>query len=68
MPAPPGCNMPTEISEPKEILIYKALRKIHCDRKKESHECYGSLIIDAKGITLCCPVCGDARKTYPRGA
>ena len=58
-----ACLMPTPIVG-KEAEIYKRLRTI-CDKNRKSHDCSGRLIIDRNGITLACPLCGDARKTYP---
>jgi hypothetical protein len=50
----------------KEAELYQLLRNRHCDQRLESHECAGRLIIDRNGITLACPLCGDARKAYAK--
>lgn len=61
------CGIPQEI-DAGEATIYLTLRETHCDRKLASHECAGRLTIDKNGITLACPLCGDARAFYPADA
>lgn len=56
------CLMPDPISEPERDL-WKALHTLKCDRKRESHQCRGTITITATDVTLQCPVCGDSRST-----
>lgn len=60
----PTCLVPGTMP-PEDAEIYLTLRGIHCDRKKQSHECSGRMIIDRNGLTLACPLCGDSRALYP---
>lgn len=38
--------------------VEQAVRKSHCSRKGEGHECVGTCTISPKGIHLSCPLCG----------
>lgn len=63
--APNLCLVPRPMPV-REAERYRKLRALHCDRKRESHDCSGRMIIDRNGVTLTCPLCGDARKAYPK--
>lgn len=58
------CAIPGRIRA-KEATLYRKLHEAHCARKAEpGHTCSGRLTIDRNGITLRCPLCGDARRVY----
>lgn len=59
------CLMP-EPMDPQEADIYRLLRRSHCDRKKSSHECAGTLSIGPRGLILNCPLCGDVAQWWPK--
>lgn len=59
------CLVPEKLDAPHTHL-YQKIRSLHCDRNKESHACSGRIIIDRNGVTLSCPLCGDARSVYPK--
>lgn len=63
--APHGCRMPSVMEARVEKVLVR-LREIHCAGKMGSHECSGRLIVDRNGMTLSCPLCGDAREVYGR--
>lgn len=56
-----SCLVPTPI-DPKEVDLWQKLHTLHCDRKRESHRCRGSITVTATAVTLNCPVCGDSRR------
>ena len=51
------CLMPKKLGA-DHTRLYRRIRALHCDRKKESHECSGRMVIDRNGVTLTCPLCG----------
>lgn len=57
------CHMPKRL-DALHTELYQKVRHLHCDKDRESHECQGRVTIDRNGITLSCPLCGDARSTY----
>lgn len=61
------CFVPNKLDE-THTNLYRKIRALHCDRNKESHECAGRITIDRNGVTLSCPLCGDARSVYPKEA
>lgn len=58
--APASCNVPGRLTA-EETNIYEMLRRAHCARKLDAHDCQGRLTIDKNGITASCPRCGDSR-------
>lgn len=58
-----GCTMPA-VMDPLEAQLYERMRTLHCDRKAESHDCHGRVVLDRNGMTLQCPLCGDNRTIY----
>jgi hypothetical protein len=50
-------------------LIEQAIRRSHCshaERDNPQHQCVGSCLITAQGVTLACKACGDDdRKIAP---
>lgn len=58
-----NCNMPHDVPA-DEASLYARLRSLHCAQQQESHDCSGRLTIDRNGITLSCPLCGDARGKF----
>lgn len=62
-----ACYLPHTLSA-EEAEGYRAVRAAHCAQGRTGHLCAGRLAIDAKGITLSCPLCGDARGLYPTGS
>lgn len=50
-------------------LVEQAIRRSHCshaDRDDPHHQCVGSCLITAQGMTLSCKACGDdAREIAP---
>lgn len=59
-----SCLMPAPIPA-DEAKLYRRLRQAHCARGHQAgQECSGRLTIDRNGITLQCPLCGDARRVY----
>jgi hypothetical protein len=62
--APPRCcRMPAQMPA-LDAELYEKIRTLHCDRKLESHECSGRVVLDRNGMTLSCPLCGDHRSVY----
>ena len=61
------CHVPRPMPA-EDAAAYAALREVHCEQKRESHECAGRVTIDRNGVTLSCPLCGDARSLYPARA
>jgi len=59
------CGMPEAMSVGEQRL-YEKIRVVHCERAQVSHECLGRMTIDRRGVTLQCPLCGDARNIYPK--
>lgn len=43
------------------------LRRSHCERRNEAHECLGSITITPRGYELSCPLCGSTNRepSYP---
>lgn len=58
------CHVPGRLSQ-KESELFRTIHGAHCARRHESHECSGSLTINRGGVTLNCPLCGDARNVHP---
>jgi hypothetical protein len=59
-----SCEMPFTAT-PHEAQMYRKFHSVHCDRKDEpNHKCSGTVKVDANGVTMSCPRCGDSRKTY----
>lgn len=58
------CSMPTRLDD-KHSEFYRKFHTVHCDQKK-SHDCSGRITVDRNGITLSCPLCGDARSVYTK--
>lgn len=59
----PPKRLPAEHSD-----FYRKLHRAHCAHKDEpGHDCQGRLTVDRNGVTLQCPLCGDARKVYGDG-
>lgn len=59
------CRIPQPMPA-DEAAGYQGLREAHCENGRAGHDCSGRLIIDRNGVTLACPLCGDARTTYPK--
>lgn len=49
----------------EDAALYRLLRESHCDRNAAAHLCAGRVTIDRAGVTLQCPLCGDARGLMP---
>ena len=49
----------------EDATLYRLLRESHCDRRAPAHGCAGTVTIDRAGVTLQCPLCGDARGLMP---
>ena len=42
--------------------IAQALRRSHCDRREQAHECVGEVTIKRGEICLNCPLCGKGEE------
>ncbi len=59
-----ACELPAPANV-AETELYKTFHGAHCARQNErNHKCAGTVSIDARGVTMSCPLCGDSRKTY----
>lgn len=56
--------MPAPIAA-ADVPMYRLLRELHCDRNAAAHQCAGKVTIDRDGVTVQCPLCGDARGVMP---
>jgi hypothetical protein len=56
--------IPTPIAV-EDAALYRLLREAHCDRNATAHQCAGKVTIDRAGVSLQCPLCGDARGVMP---
>ena len=61
------CWVPKRVP-PEDAAAYQALREAHCEQKHPSRDCSGRITLDRSGVTLTCPICGDARSLYPKEA
>lgn len=58
------CHVPARM-DADESAAYRELHRIFCARKDEpDHACSGRVTIDRNGVTVQCPLCGDARRVY----
>ena len=65
---PNWCKTPGAPLPENQANVYRRIHGVHCDRRGEpGHECKGKVTIDRKGITLQCPLCGDARTLFKEG-
>jgi hypothetical protein len=58
------CRLPQQMPS-HEAELYRQVHAMHCARRETGHQCSGRVSIDKNGITLTCPLCGDARSVYP---
>ena len=59
-----SCLMPRPVPD-AEAQMYQRFHAMHCERRgEEHHRCAGRVTVDANGVTMSCPLCGDSRKTY----
>lgn len=61
--APQTCLIPPVLPA-RETELYEKIRHIHCDRKADAHKCAGVVILDSRGMTLQCRLCGDHRSVH----
>lgn len=63
--APKGSNVPATLPD-ADACAYRMLMAAHCDQGHTDPKlCVGKVTIDRNGVTTSCPICGDARATWP---
>ena len=59
------CSVPRKMGE-KESKLFRLLHEQHC-ASDGAHICMRRITVDVNGVTMQCPLCGDARKVHDNG-